>query len=104
MAEEKPPEKKKRGKRPKKKHVKIKKGEQYRVEGRKIQRLKTPCPKCGPGVFMAEHGNRLHCGKCGYTMMKGSKPEASPEPKEKPGEAPVKTEETKPKEPAENTQ
>ena len=25
------------------------------------------CPKCGPGVFMAEHKNRSHCGKCGFT-------------------------------------
>ena len=28
------------------------------------------CPKCGPGVLMAEHGNRTHCGKCGYTEFK----------------------------------
>ncbi len=25
------------------------------------------CPKCGKGVVMAKHGNRVHCGKCGYT-------------------------------------
>jgi small subunit ribosomal protein S27Ae len=29
------------------------------------QRKKT-CPKCGPGVFLAEHKDRVHCGKCGY--------------------------------------
>ncbi|MEM3374522.1 MAG: 30S ribosomal protein S27ae [Candidatus Woesearchaeota archaeon] len=28
------------------------------------------CPKCGPGVFMAEHKNRISCGKCGYTEFK----------------------------------
>ncbi|MBN2367887.1 30S ribosomal protein S27ae [Candidatus Woesearchaeota archaeon] len=28
------------------------------------------CPKCGSGVIMAEHGNRSHCGKCGYTEFK----------------------------------
>lgn len=28
------------------------------------------CPKCGAGVFMAEHKNRFHCGKCGYTEFK----------------------------------
>ena len=28
------------------------------------------CPKCGPGVFLAEHGNRSACGKCGYTEFK----------------------------------
>jgi small subunit ribosomal protein S27Ae len=28
------------------------------------------CPKCGPGVKLAEHTNRRSCGKCGYTEMK----------------------------------
>ena len=28
------------------------------------------CPKCGPGVFMADHKDRLACGKCGYTEKK----------------------------------
>ncbi len=28
------------------------------------------CPKCGPGVRLAEHSNRWACGKCKYTEMK----------------------------------
>lgn len=28
------------------------------------------CPKCGPGVHLANHNNRLSCGKCGYTEFK----------------------------------
>ena len=28
------------------------------------------CPKCGPGVTLAEHSNRSSCGKCGYTEFK----------------------------------
>lgn len=28
------------------------------------------CPKCGPGVFMADHKDRVACGKCGYTEKK----------------------------------
>jgi|SaaInlStandDraft_4_1057021.scaffolds.fasta_scaffold50446_3 ubiquitin-small subunit ribosomal protein S27Ae len=28
------------------------------------------CPKCGPGVLLAEHGNRASCGKCGFTEFK----------------------------------
>ncbi|NTV23403.1 MAG: 30S ribosomal protein S27ae [Nanoarchaeota archaeon] len=28
------------------------------------------CPKCGAGVFMAEHKNRSSCGKCGYSEFK----------------------------------
>ncbi len=31
---------------------------------------KKTCPKCGAGVFMAEHGNRFSCGKCGFTEFK----------------------------------
>ena len=25
------------------------------------------CPRCGAGVFLAIHNNRLACGKCKYT-------------------------------------
>jgi len=28
------------------------------------------CPKCGAGVFMAEHKDRFTCGKCKYTEFK----------------------------------
>ncbi len=83
---------------PKKKKTKtrsIKKGEHYAVSGGKAERKKQPCPKCGPGISMAVHNNRLHCGKCGYTMMKGVKPA-----EEKPAEAELKEKpvETKPEE------
>jgi small subunit ribosomal protein S27Ae len=39
----------------------------YKVEGNKIRRDKPFCPKCGPGVFLAKHVNRVSCGRCGYT-------------------------------------
>ena len=42
----------------------------YKVEGDKVERVRKVCPKCGPGVFMAEHLNRYACGKCGYTEWK----------------------------------
>ncbi|MEM0475689.1 MAG: ribosomal S27a family protein [Candidatus Norongarragalinales archaeon] len=28
------------------------------------------CPKCGPGVGLAEHADRRSCGKCGYMEKK----------------------------------
>ena len=28
------------------------------------------CPKCGPGVRLAEHKERRSCGKCGYFEKK----------------------------------
>jgi len=40
----------------------------YEMEGGKVK--KNTCPKCGEGVFLAEHKERLHCGKCGYTRWK----------------------------------
>ncbi len=43
------------------------KQELYHIDGDKLERQRTFCPKCGDGVFMAEHKDRKHCGKCGYT-------------------------------------
>ena len=52
------------------KKVKAAKAKSYKLEGEKLERLRLTCPRCGPGVFMADHGNRLACGKCGYTDFK----------------------------------
>ena len=49
-----------------------KKWTKYKVEGNSITRRKN-CPKCGPGVFLGEHSDRLHCGKCGYVEIKSKK-------------------------------
>ena len=46
--------------------------EVFKVEGGKITRLRRHCPKCGDGVFLAEHKNRISCGKCGQTEFKSS--------------------------------
>ncbi len=52
---------KKKAKAPPKKH--------YAVQGNKLTRTKTECPKCGTGYFMAVHYNRKTCGKCSYTQF-----------------------------------
>ena len=55
----------------KKKEVKkIKKSERYDVSDGVIKRKNKFCPKCGPGVFMANHKDRFSCGKCGYFEKK----------------------------------
>ena len=41
----------------------------YQVSGNKIERKNKSCPKCGPGVLMAKHANRLYCGNCHYVEM-----------------------------------
>ncbi len=43
------------------------KRELYEIDGDEITRTRKSCPKCGDGVFMAEHPNRTACGQCGYT-------------------------------------
>ena len=53
----------------------MKKREVFKVEGDKIVRQRKNCPKCGDGVFLADHKDRLSCGKCGYTEFKAKKPE-----------------------------
>ena len=102
----------------------MKKIEIFKVEGDRISRQRRHCPKCGDGVFLAEHKNRVSCGKCGYTEFKGSvkkqqptidkKPEPQPEIKEEkptepkqeeaPVEEPPKEEEkSEPETPVEET-
>jgi len=39
----------------------------YEIKDGKLIRKNKFCPKCGPGVFLANHKDRLTCGKCGYT-------------------------------------
>jgi ubiquitin-small subunit ribosomal protein S27Ae len=45
----------------------------YPVKGDAVTRLRKECPRCGRGVFLAEHKDRLTCGKCGYTSYKKAK-------------------------------
>jgi small subunit ribosomal protein S27Ae len=61
-----------KGKQAKKKEPRKAKKDCYKLEGETLSRIKKHCPKCGPGVFMAEHKDRTSCGKCGYTeFVKG---------------------------------
>ncbi len=42
----------------------------YKIDGKRLKRINENCPKCGDGVFLAEHVDRKSCGKCGYTEFK----------------------------------
>jgi len=42
----------------------------YDIKDGKLARDRRFCPKCGNGVFLAEHKDRASCGKCGYTEFK----------------------------------
>ncbi len=42
----------------------------YKVDTTGLTRLRPYCERCGPGYFMADHGNRFACGHCGFTRYK----------------------------------
>ncbi len=45
----------------------------YLITGDSLQRKNKRCPKCGPGVFLAQHKDRVVCGKCSYMEMQSRK-------------------------------
>jgi ubiquitin-small subunit ribosomal protein S27Ae len=45
----------------------------YKLDGNSIECIKRDCPRCGKGVFMAAHKDRLTCGKCGFTEFNKKK-------------------------------
>jgi len=42
----------------------------YKVDEKGLKRLLPLCERCGPGYFMADHGDRYTCGHCGFTRYK----------------------------------
>lgn len=48
----------------------VKRSSYYKVEGDKVSFERKCCPRCGPGIILAEHKDRAACGKCGYTEFK----------------------------------
>lgn len=52
------------------KNVKLRVLKYYNVDDSgKVNRTRKACPKCGPGIFMATHNDRVHCGTCATTFM-----------------------------------
>ena len=45
----------------------------FPVKSGAVARLRKECPRCGRGVYLGEHKDRLTCGKCGYTSYKKAK-------------------------------
>jgi small subunit ribosomal protein S27Ae len=54
----------------KSKHKNVQRWKKYIVEGERIERKGRFCPRCGEGYYLAEHKNRMTCGKCGYGEIK----------------------------------
>ncbi len=53
----------------------------FKVEGDKIVSQRKNCPKCGDGLFLADHKDRARFWKCGYNEFKTKKQEEE-KPKE----------------------
>lgn len=68
--EEKPVEKAKGKKAPKVRKKEKGAYTRYKVDATGLTRLRPYCERCGPGYFMADHGNRYACGHCGFTRYK----------------------------------
>lgn len=74
-------------KRKKKNKPTSKKYKFYTIEGDTVKRGKT-CPRCGPGIFLADAGNRVYCGRCHYTEFVTKAAEKPAEPKAEKAEEP----------------
>lgn len=59
---------KKQVKEGRKKHFKIQSWKLYKVEGGKIVKRPETCPRCKKNL--ANAGNRIFCGGCGFTEFK----------------------------------
>jgi small subunit ribosomal protein S27Ae len=61
---------KKGKKKHKKKKVKLAILKYFKVEGTKVVLLRQPCKVCPAGTFVADHKDRLYCGRCHSAYMK----------------------------------
>ena len=61
---------KKTNKKHKNKKVNLRILKYYNVDGDKVVRLRRMCEVCPPGTFLAEHEDRLYCGRCRSTYAK----------------------------------
>lgn len=69
-AKEGPKKKIKKGKKKRKPKKTSEKYKKYKITGEKVERTAKFCPRCGPGVFLAETKDRFYCGRCHYTEFK----------------------------------
>ena len=85
----------------KKKHVhkkeKLRILNYYKVDGEKVVRLKRMCDVCPPGTFLAEHEDRLYCGRCrsAYTKLVEKYKQQQKQKKKQPKAEKPKVEEAK---------
>ena len=92
--------KKQATKKVKKKHVhkkeKLRILRYYKIDGEKVARLRRMCEVCPPGTFLAEHDDRLYCGRCRSTYTKlVDKDKQKTQKKKQPKQEKPKVEETK---------
>jgi small subunit ribosomal protein S27Ae len=59
-------EREKKGKKPYINKPTSKKYSAFKINGAALTKPRS-CPRCGPGILLATHKDRLYCGKCHYT-------------------------------------
>jgi len=64
-------------KKPRRKRKPVNTWKFFESKGGSVARKRKSCPKCGRGVFMAQHKGRITCGKCGYSEFESKKKEES---------------------------
>jgi small subunit ribosomal protein S27Ae len=69
----------------------MQKRELYTIEGDKLVRARRTCPRCGAGVYLAEHADRFSCGKCGYTEIRKEPKQEKPKTEKAPAAGKKKT-------------
>ena len=69
----------------------------YKVDGEKVVRVRRMCEVCPPGTFLAEHEDRLYCGRCRstYTKLVDKEKQQKQQKKKQPKAEKPKVEETK---------
>ena len=67
----------------------------YKVDGEKVVRLRRMCEVCPPGTFLAEHEDRLQCGRCrsAYTKLVDKDAQKKQQKKKQPKQEKAKAEE-----------
>lgn len=81
-------------KRKKRKRPTSKRYKYYTIDGNTIIRKKM-CPRCGPGIFLAETKDRIYCGKCHWTEFMGKSDQTTGEQKKPEVKEPKESEEKK---------
>ncbi|GKT32461.1 putative ubiquitin/ribosomal protein S27a fusion protein [Aduncisulcus paluster] len=56
-----------------KRKIKLRVLKYYKVDGDTVKRINRECPRCGAGIFLAEHKTHFYCGACHEQFLDSKK-------------------------------